>query len=169
MLRCNSAEALIVREADGVLMPLERDLLERHTEGCAACRARREANLAVKAVLSERVDADVHPAFAVQVAARVADAGHVDWLAGIDWRRRTEWMLPVAAALALLVVLVGNTAPASSSDVSTAAVSAETATTAADELTGGVAGLSQDPTSEELLSAMLGAPVGTAGETSDGR
>jgi hypothetical protein len=169
MLTCESAEALMVRDADGVLTPLERDLLDRHTGGCDSCLARRGANRAVKAVLAQRVDADVPPGFAARVMARAVPDELGGRLSDVDWRRWTEWMLPVAAGLALFVVLAGSTSPAASTEIVNEPAGVESAAVAEDELTAGSQALNQDVTSEELLAAMLGAPVGGAEGAGDGR
>jgi hypothetical protein len=160
MLNCESAEALIAREADGEAAPLDRERLDAHTAGCAGCRSLREANSVVKAVLARRVGADAPPAFAARVMARLAPGEPAGWLAEIDWRRWTEWMLPVAAALALLVVLAGNAAPGTSTVPADETAGVEVA--AGDEASaGGPEAFSQDVTSEELLAAMLGTASGT--------
>jgi anti-sigma factor RsiW len=168
MSNCESAEALIVREADALLAQPEREQLDRHAESCAGCKGRREANLAVKAVLAGRVDADVPPAFAAGVVARTVSGMTPGWLTDIDWRRGTEWMVPVAAGLALLAVLAGNTPPSTSTETGTGTAVIESAGAVEDELAG--ASLpAQDMTSEELLAAMLGAVPGGSQGTSDGR
>jgi hypothetical protein len=167
MANCETAEALMVREADEGLTPLERERLDRHAAGCASCRERREANLSVKAVLARRVDADPPPAFAARIAARATQVESAPWLAGVDWQRWTEWMLPVAAVLALLVVLAGGAA-SGTSGTSSDQVSTEVADVTVDDLTAGAGAIGQDVTSEELLAAMLGAPASTEG-TTDGR
>src|SRR5450759_4984692 len=59
MLMCDTAEALVVREADGLLAPAELAGLEAHAAGCEACRALRAANLAVKRAMALRTDAMV--------------------------------------------------------------------------------------------------------------
>jgi anti-sigma factor RsiW len=167
MVNCESADALMVREADDALMPHERERLDRHAARCARCRARREANLSVKAVLARRVDADVPPSFAARAMARSTRAGTASWLAGIDWQRGTEWMLPVAAVLALLVVLAGGAA-SGTSETSNEQVSVEATGVTVDDLASDGGAVGQDMTSEELLAAMLGAPAATEG-TANGR
>jgi anti-sigma factor RsiW len=165
MLMCRSAESLIVEEADGLLAPPERDLLDRHTAECRGCRARRESNLAVKAVLARRVDAAVPAAFAARVGARAGSDVPDGWLSGVDWRRWTEWLLPVAAGLALLVLLVGGVSPGTSTGTGIETADSELAVMGETDLTAEGQALTPDMTSEELLAAMLGAAQGA----SDGR
>jgi hypothetical protein len=172
MLTCESAESLMVREADGAVSEEERGLLEQHAADCRGCRERRVANLDVKGLLAWRVDADVPPAFTARVLRRAAPETPERLLADVDWRRWTEWMLPIAAGLTLIAVLAGAASqgvPAESFGDETSVESAG-AGTADDELTTGAQALSQDVTSEELLAAMLGAaPGGAEGTTSHGR
>ena len=168
MLNCESAEALIVMEADGQATALDRERLDAHAADCAGCRSLRGANLAVKAVLERRVGADAPPAFAARVAARVAPAELADWLAGIDWRRWTEWMLPVAAVLALLVVLAGNASTATPGGTGDDAAGREAVATTGENPSPGAQALSPDVATEELLAAMLGTSV-TGEGTDNGR
>jgi anti-sigma factor RsiW len=163
MVNCKSADALVVREPDGDLTPLEREQLDRHTAVCSACRARREANLAVKPVLASRVDAGVPPVLVGTVVTRLAEREPDGWLAGIDWRLWTEWMLPVTAALALLVVLAGGGGSTATRDESGARAQVGASALSMDEWTGSLQVLDQDLTSDDLLAEMLWAPQ-TGGE-----
>lgn len=168
MLTCETAEALVIKEVDGLLTEAERAELEAHAGRCAGCRARREANLAVASALALRVDAPVPFGFARRVAARVSPAVSEGWLPAVDWRRWTEWMLPVAAALVLVAALAGRSVTMSNgagqtiADSGTEAVDTWTLASGSDTDEGAVA-LSADVTNEELLEAMLGAQV-TDGE-----
>ncbi len=168
MLNCESAEALIVMEADGQASATDRERLDAHAAVCAGCRSLREANFAVKAVLARRVGADAPPSFAARVMARIAPAEPAGWLSEIDWRRWTEWMLPVAAALALLVVLAGNASNGTVSETTDDTVSVEAVAATDEGSSPGAQALSQDVTTEELLAAMLGAAVTSEG-TANGR
>jgi anti-sigma factor RsiW len=168
MLTCETAEALVINEVDGLLTETERAELEAHAGRCEGCRARREANLAVASALARRVDAPVPPGFARRVSDRVSPTVSEGWLPAIDWRRWTEWMLPVAAALVLVAALADHSATTSNgavqglADSATEAVDTWTLLSGSDTNEGAVA-LSADVTNEELLEAMLGARV-TDGE-----
>ena len=160
MLSCQAAEAFIVTEADGEISPGDRDRLDVHAAGCPRCCALREANLAVKAALSRRVDAEAPVGFSARVSARIATVEAAGWLAGIDWRRGTEWMLPVAAALALLVALAGDTSTSSSVARQEETAIVDAGATADEPALTGEEALGQDVTTEELLAAMLGSGTG---------
>jgi hypothetical protein len=167
MVTCKSADALVVREADGDLSPLEREQLDGHTAGCADCRARREANLAVKPVLARRVDADAPPGLAARVLTRLAEERAGGWLAGIDWRLWTEWMLPVTAALALLVVLAGGSA--TTQDAASAGTQTPSSSMSTEDWSGSVPALNQDVTSDDLLADMIWPPQTAAEGVGNGR
>jgi anti-sigma factor RsiW len=173
MLTCEAVETLVAREADGLLTPAERDGLEAHAAGCTACRTLRDANLAVKQALALRVDAPVPSGFAARVSARIEpSAGLLD---AVDWRRWTEWMLPVAAALLLVVGIAGaslGTATGASQGVSSEAPAATTESwpLAGDaEPSPATSALAPDVTSDELLADMLGARVADAEGKGNGR
>jgi anti-sigma factor RsiW len=171
MLTCEKADALVMREVDGLLTDAERTELEAHAGVCHRCHVRREANLAVARALSLRVDARVPAGFAQRVSARVSRAASEGWLVAVDWRRWTEWMLPVAATLALVAALAaGNGAPSTgaaqtASADSTAQAIEAWAWSAAGEGTEGASALSGDMTDDELLETMLG----TRGTESEGK
>lgn len=169
MLTCESAQALIVREADGAATPVERGQLEHHVTGCPRCRSMREANLIVKPVLVQRTDAEVPASFAARVMAGVRQDRPADWLSVVDWRRWTEWMLPVAAGLALLALLGGNTAPGTAGEASGETVAGDASVS--DAVLGDAATHPIDMSSDELLATMLGAASASAqgGGASDGR
>jgi anti-sigma factor RsiW len=175
MLTCETAEVLVMKEVDGLLTEAERAEIEAHTGGCAACRTRREAHLTVSSALSRRLDAPVPDGFARRVSARVSPAASDGWLETVDWRRWTEWMLPVAAALVLVAALAGgNGATASSasqapSAVATAQAIEAWAWSAGSDGTDGAEALRQDVSDEELLETMLGARVARAEGNGNGR
>jgi anti-sigma factor RsiW len=176
MLTCDAAEALIVREADGVLAAEDAEPLALHLAACERCRACRAANMAVRRVLAARPDGDVRAGFAERVTARVAPSDGPEWLPQLDWRRWTAWTLPVTAALMLVAGYAGLTAPTTSAT--------ETVTTAADttaafetwvlggdtESSAAASALRSDVTNEELLAGMVGAKVTeTSGGEPNGR
>jgi hypothetical protein len=167
MVNCETAEALIVREADGALSAAEREELDGHAAGCPRCRECREANLVVAPILARRVDAGTPPSLAVRVLAEVSTDERHGWFSGVNWRLWTEWMLPVTAVLALMVILVarsGTSVPAEAEPVTSAV---EWSALATDDA-GGVGVLSQDVTTEDLLAVMLGAST-SGGGNDDGR
>ncbi len=108
MLTCETAEALIAREVDGPLGDEEAVALDAHAETCDACRGLRRASLDVARALALRIDAPVPAGFAARVTTRVFPGESVGWIDAINWRRWTEWMLPVAAALLMVAIVAGN-------------------------------------------------------------
>jgi len=176
MLTCETAESLIAREVDGLLRDDESVALDAHAESCGACRGLRRANLDVARALALRIDAPVPGGFAARVAARVHPGESLGWMDAINWRRWTEWMLPVAAALLMVAIVAGNrSATTATGDVEVAA--SESTASATDILawTGegdaatALSALTADVSSEDVLAQMLGtSTAGTEGQ-SDGR
>jgi predicted anti-sigma-YlaC factor YlaD len=175
MVTCETAEALVVRETDGLLAPAEVAGLEAHAAVCQACRKLREANLAVTRTMALRTDAPVPSGFASRVLARVAPAHSTEWLDAVDWRRWTGWMLPVAAGLLVIAAVAGigvststPTAQQTSGESSAAALDAWTWSGDA-EASVAISALRRDLTSDDLLAAMLGTRVTDAGGTGNER
>ncbi len=176
MLTCEAAEALIAREVDGLLADEEAVALDAHAESCGACRGLRRASLDVARALALRVDAPVPAGFAARVAARVAPDETLGWFDAINWRRWTEWTLPVAAALLMVAIVAGNRGSTATTG-DTEVTSSESTVAAADvwALSGegdaatALSALGADLTSEDVLATMLGtSAAGTEGK-SDGR
>jgi hypothetical protein len=176
MLTCETAEALIARDVDGLLRDDEAVALDAHAETCGACLGLRRASLDVARALALRIDAPVPAGFAARVTTRVFPGESLGWIDAINWRRWTEWMLPVAAALLMVVVAAGNRG-ATQTTGDTEVVSSESTAAAADVWAlsgeGGAAtalsALSADVSSEDVLATMLGtSAAGTEGK-SDGR
>jgi len=176
MLTCRTAEALIAREVDGLLGGDEAVGLDVHAESCGACRELRRASLEVARALALRTDAPVPAGFAARVTARVFPGESLGWIDAINWRRWTEWMLPVAAALLMVAIVAGNrgsTATSGDTEVtsgeSTAAVADVWVLSGEGDATTALSALSADVSSEDVLATMLGtSAAGTEGK-SDGR
>ena len=156
MLFCADSERLIARRADGA--PLDPRLaaeLDRHLEGCAACREALAAQDSVAAILRSRPADDVSPGFSARLARRLDE--RTDFFDSIDWRVWTFRLTPVAAALALVAYLT-------TADVDRA--------TTIDEWTapagGTVSSLLQDDgvTSDSVLEQMLTGEVAAGGGSS---
>lgn len=108
-MTCTDAQPLISRYADDEqsLAPGDREALEAHLAGCAACRAELEAQREVAGLLRARLETPVRPGLAARVAARIdreatEDAG---WLGLANWRAWTVGLAPVAAALLVAAYL----------------------------------------------------------------
>jgi anti-sigma factor RsiW len=176
MLTCETAETLITRDVDGLLAGDESVALEAHVVGCERCHARRQASRDVARALALRVDAPVPAGFAARVTARVFPGESLGWIDAINWRRWTEWMLPVAAALLMVAIVAGNrgsTATSGDTEVtsseSTAAVADVWVLSGEGDATTALSALSADVSSEDVLATMLGtSAAGTEGK-SDGR
>jgi predicted anti-sigma-YlaC factor YlaD len=174
MLTCEAAETLIMTEVDGLLAGEEAAALSAHAESCSACRARRRASLEVARALSLRVDAPVPAGFAARVTARAFPGESLGWIDAINWRRWTEWMLPVAAALLMVAFVAGHRA----STVTTGeaeATSSESTSAAADvwswsgeaDASTALSALSTSASSEDVLATMLG--TSAAGAATEGK
>ena len=176
MLTCEAAETLILREVDGLLAGDEAAALDAHAESCGACTACRRASLEVARALALRVDAPVPAGFAARVTARVSPGEPFGWIDAINWRRWTEWSLPVAAALLMVAIVAGNRGAAvttadtevTASESTAAATDVWTWSSEADAATA-LSALSTDVSSEDVLATMLGtSAAGTEGK-SNGR
>jgi predicted anti-sigma-YlaC factor YlaD len=172
MLTCGTAEALIAREVDGLLADEEAVALDAHAESCGACRGLRRASLDVARALAVRTDAPVPAGFVARVTARVFPGESIGWIDAINWRRWTEWMLPVAAAL-LMVAIVAGSRSSTATTGDTEMTSSESMAAAPDvwalsgegDATTALSALSTDVSSEDVLATMLGtSAAGTEGK-----
>ena len=145
MLSCPDSERLIVRRADGAsLDPHLTAALDRHLEGCPACREALAGQSTVAATVRSRPADRVSAGFSARLASRLDE--RTDFYDSVDWRTWTFRVTPVAAALALVAFL--STADAER----TATIDDWAAPTG-----GTVSSLLQDEgvTSESLLEQML--------------
>ena len=156
MLSCADSERLIVRRADGAsLDPSSAAALDRHLEGCTACRDVLAAQSTVAAALRSRPADGVSPGFSARLAGRLDERR--DFFDAIDWRAWTFRLTPVAVALALVAYLT---------------IAETDRTTTIDDWaapTGGtVSSLLQDEgvTSNSVLEQMLSGEVAAAGGSS---
>ena len=174
MLTCEAAEALVGRKLDGVLTPAERALLEAHVAVCAGCRACLEGGAEVRRAVALRKDAAVPAGFAARVSARLVSGDSPAWLSAVDWRRWTEWALPVAVALVLVAAVVGgrglftSATEAEGAGPASAAVDVWTWSGEIDVTAGGPV-LGEDVTNEELLEVMLGTRASESEGQGNGR
>ena len=177
MLTCETAEALIAREVDGRLGDGEAVALDAHADSCRACRGLRRASLDVSRALALRIDAPVPAGFAARVADRVFPGDSLGWIDAINWRRWTEWMLPVAAALLMVAIVAGNRGSTATTGDTEVTSSVSMAAAAADDwaLSGegdaatALSALSTDVSSEDVLATMLGTTASEKEGKSDGR
>jgi anti-sigma factor RsiW len=159
-MTCHDIAPLVAHSADdeGSLDVQTRGALDAHLEGCASCRAALETQRAVSSVLRARPADRVSPAFAARLAARLDEAS--GWFGIADWRVWTLRLAPVAAALALFVLLGAETqAPWAPLEEWTIAV--------ADSASPAAALWQSDVSPESLMETMLigETPAGNGGAT----
>ena len=162
MLTCNDAEAAIVREVDGSLPGAEREALDAHVAGCQACAALRVAQREVRATVSSRPPARLPPRFLDRVMQQVGEE-EASWLPQVDWRRWTEWSLPVAAALMLVAAIAGR--PAQPVTTAEAAGVIELWAEGGEPASSPAAtALSDEAGTEEMLASLLSVSAASSGE-----
>jgi putative zinc finger protein len=113
-MTCTDAVRFIARFADAAdsLDAVTRAEIAAHLEQCASCRSALETQRVVAAWLRTRPADHVSPDFAARLAARLDEVS--GWFGLADWRVWTLRLAPLAAMLALAIVLGSETAtPAS--------------------------------------------------------
>lgn len=103
-MNCNEIEAKLVSYTDGRATDAERAAVERHMEGCAACRARVAEFRGVWSTLDEAPVPELSPSFDARLRQRIAAEPRRGWL---GWLVPSPRLVLVTAALALLTVWVG--------------------------------------------------------------
>ena len=120
-MRCEQAESLLARAADGLLDADRQADVDRHIALCAACREALDAQRSARALLAARHDAALRPGFTTRVMANLPaqdPAGAVDdaagtasdWLELLNWRAWTIRLAPLAATLMVAAALGVGTA-----------------------------------------------------------
>jgi hypothetical protein len=109
-MTCNEATRLMARLADAAASLDEeaRAGVDAHVQSCAACRTTLETQREVAAWLRARPADRVSPQFSARLAERLDAAS--GWFGIADWRVWTLRLAPVAAALALAIVLGSESA-----------------------------------------------------------
>lgn len=122
-------ERLLVRAADELLDAREREILDGHLATCGSCRETLEAQRRVRTSLVARPPLDASAAFYARVTSALQTP--VSWIEGLDFRRWTWRLAPVAAALVVAVVayaglsMRSEATAASTSDSTTVASAAD--------------------------------------------
>ena len=158
-MKCADAVTFIARFADAAdsLDQRTRADLTAHLEQCASCRSALETQRVVAAWLRTRPADHVSPDFAARLAARLDDVS--GWFGLADWRGWTLRLAPLAAVLALAIVL-SETSSSASVTLEEWAVG-DASSTASLVYQGGV-------TSESLIETMLIGESMTAGDEGTG-
>lgn len=166
-MTCWDAEELVAREADGTLSEAEVASLDAHVAGCDACARLRAANLAAKPVLASRIDSPAPADLLARVMAAVDEPAGEAWLGAIDWRRWTEWLLPVAAGLVLAATLLGGgpsrTGPADPPAEQASEAAADSWLADEGQAAASASPLSQSVSTDEVMATMLGQAAAVTG------
>jgi anti-sigma factor RsiW len=163
-MTCKEAAPFIARFADaaGSLDEATRATINAHVQACASCRTALETQRSVAAWLRSRPADELSPEFSARLAQRLDEAS--GWFGIADWRVWTLRLAPVAAALALAILLGSDsTAPSTITVEDWAIEDVDTSSP--------VSLLSRpDVTPESLMQTMLtGELPSTGGETGNVR
>ena len=101
MLTCRDVELLLQDHLDGVLLPSQQEVLERHLRACPPCRATLAGLTRVVARLEGQADVEV-PAF---LSRRILDALPAEAYRVSPWREALRY---AAAPVLIAAVLVGG-------------------------------------------------------------
>jgi hypothetical protein len=158
-MNCADAVTCIARLADAAdsLDETTRAGITAHLEHCASCRRALETQRVVAAWLRTRPVDHVSPEFAARLATRLDEVS--GWFGIADWRVWTLRLAPLAAVLALAIVL-SETSSATSVTLEEWAVG-DTSSTASLVYEGRV-------TSESLIETMLIGESPAAGDEGAG-
>lgn len=151
--QCDDFIPALVRAAEGALPEAERAALDAHLLTCTACAEALADQRAMRQALSALAAAPATSTVGARVMATLraeAEAAGPSWSDALDFRRWTWRLVPVAAALALVVASVART----SADATVESTSPERPASSA-LITGEVSG-------DELLLLLLN---GTADAT----
>lgn len=105
-MSCERTESRILAYVDGRLNESERAEVQKHLDGCAACRVRAAEFSSVSELLDELPVIEPSPAFDVRVRARIAaEPVRQSWWA---WLRPSPRIALAASMLLLATVFVSN-------------------------------------------------------------
>jgi anti-sigma factor RsiW len=107
---CDDLIPALVRAADGALSAQEQAALAAHLATCAACAEALADQQAMRQALSALAEAPQTTYVGTRVMAELRAARPAaTWLDSLDWQRWTWRLVPVAAALAVVVGSVART------------------------------------------------------------
>ncbi len=153
---CTSFTSWLVRAAEDRLAPPEQAQLDAHLTSCDACRQALADQRSVRMLLQTHPVDGAPLGFDTRVMAAIAaeaERRHSSWFDSLDYRRWTWRLLPVAAALALVIAAVTPTDAASPSVENTGTTLAQST----DNLPVSAALWSESVSESSLLSLMLSA------------
>ena len=106
-MSCERMESRILAYVDGRLNESERTEVQKHLDGCAACRVRASEFSSVSDLLDELPMIAPSPAFDVRVRARIAaEPAKQSWWASWGWLRPSPRIAFAASMLLLATVFV---------------------------------------------------------------
>lgn len=149
---CADYERLLLRLAEKApdLDPVDRARVEAHLANCASCREALEAQIFVRSALAGREPMQASVGFAARTLARIEESQRHNWLTSVDFKRWTWRLVPVAAALALIVAYGAGQVNTQSSAAATSSSSS-----GPDGRTVSAALWSDDVTEVDVLALML--------------
>jgi anti-sigma factor RsiW len=107
---CDDLIPALVRAADGTLSAQEQTALSAHLATCAACTEALADQQAMRQALVTLAETPQTTYVATRVMAQLrAERPATTWLESLDWKRWTWRLVPVAAALAIVVGSVAQT------------------------------------------------------------
>ncbi len=168
---CDDLLPLLLKAADdAALGPADRQRLDAHLAGCAACAEALADQRAMRAALGALREAPVtsvgHLVMAQLRQTQATTPEAPTWFDALDWKRWTWRLVPVAAALALAVANVARPAVTAEDTGAADAVSAtaDVTTTPASAVL-----FSEDASAQDLLSLLLTASADQAVTTGGGQ
>jgi Putative zinc-finger len=121
-MTCEQSLRLLASAIDGQVPPKLLKPLIEHLETCGTCWLDAEWQMKVKRVLASRPAEPLPPGFARRIAERLDREERSARESIVDWRRLTLRLLPVAAGLAAMAVVVHRGESRSPDDLAAAIV-----------------------------------------------
>lgn len=152
---CTAIEPLLVRAAEGTASAAEQARVDAHLQGCASCRAALADQRAMRELLQSQPVEGARLGFDTRVMAAIraeAEAPSGSWLDNLDYRRWTWRLVPVAAVLAVMSLVINQADTTSSPTMDETTMVADSSS---DDVPVSSALWSESVTGSSLLSLML--------------
>jgi len=152
---CTAIEPLLVRAAEGTASAAEQARVDAHLQGCASCRAALADQRAMRELLQSQPVEGARLGFDTRVMAAIraeAEARSGSWLDNLDYRRWTWRLVPVAAVLAVMSLVINQADTTSSPTMDETTMVADSSS---DDVPVSSALWSESVTGSSLLSLML--------------